>query len=194
MESGERGVDYIAIDGGEGGTGAAPLVFSDHVAQPFLVGFSQVYRIFAERGVAHRPLWVGAGKLGFPERALLAYSLGCDLVYVAREAMLSIGCIQAQKCHTGHCPTGVATHNWWLQRGLEPGVKSVRLAHYLASFRHEVLMLARACGFAHPAQVTLDRFDLLDGGLRRRSAPEVFAYEEGWGLNPADAPTNISLS
>ncbi|HEU4615082.1 MAG TPA: FMN-binding glutamate synthase family protein, partial [Kofleriaceae bacterium] len=109
MERTKRGPDFITIDGGEGGTGAAPLVFSDHVAMPFRRAFTEVYKIFAEAGVQHHTVFIGSGKLGFPENALLALTLGCDMVNVAREAMLSIGCIQAQRCHTGHCPTGVAT-------------------------------------------------------------------------------------
>ena len=103
----ERCVDFIVIDGGEGGTGASPLIFSDHVALPFKLGFSRVYRTFAERGMHDRIVWLGSGKLGFPESALFAFALGCDMIGVAREAMLSIGCIQAQRCHTGHCPAGL---------------------------------------------------------------------------------------
>src|SRR6185295_13937110 len=83
-----RAPDFITIDGGEGGTGAAPLVFSDHVALPFKLGFAEVYRTFAELGVHHSVVFIGSGKLGFPENALLALALGCDLVNVAREAML----------------------------------------------------------------------------------------------------------
>ena len=95
-----RGVDFITIDGGEGGTGAAPLVFSDHVALPFKLGFSRVYRIFAERDLQDRVIFIGSGKLGFPANALLAFALGCDMINVGREAMMAIGCIQAQRCHT----------------------------------------------------------------------------------------------
>ncbi|MDX1578683.1 MAG: FMN-binding glutamate synthase family protein, partial [Gemmatimonadota bacterium] len=79
MAAGERGVDFIAIDGGEGGTGAAPLVFTDHVALPFKTAFTRVYRIFQEAGVAERVVWIGSGKLGFPETGLLAFSFGCDM-------------------------------------------------------------------------------------------------------------------
>ena len=109
MKDGSRGVDFITIDGGEGGTGAGPLVFTDHVALPFRVGFPRVYTIFAQAGLTDSVVFIGSGRLGFPERAMLAFGLGCDMINVAREAMLAIGCIQAQKCHTGHCPTGVAT-------------------------------------------------------------------------------------
>lgn len=186
MARGDRGVDHIQIDGGEGGTGAAPLVFTDHVSLPFKLGFSQVYRRFAAQGVANDLVWIGSGKLGFPENALLAFALGCDAVAVAREAMLAIGCIQAQKCHTGRCPTGVATNDPWLMAGLDPALKSVRLANYLAALRHELLSLAIACGEPHPALVDLDRIEILDGGFGSRPAREVFGYEPGWGQISAE--------
>ena len=180
----KRAPDFITIDGGEGGTGAAPLVFADHVALPFKLGFTEVYRTFAEAGVQHAVVFVGSGKLGFPENALLAMALGCDLVNVAREAMLAIGCIQAQRCHTGHCPTGVATQNRWLVRGLDPTLKSARLANYLATLRKDLLHLAHATGHAHPALVPLDALDLVDGNTQTRSARAAFGYEPGWGLPP----------
>ena len=126
-----RGVDFVTVDGGEGGTGAAPLIFTDSVSLPFQLGFSRVYRTFAERGLHDDVVFIGAGKLGLPDNAVVAFALGCDMVNVAREAMLSIGCIQAQKCHTDTCPTGVATQNAWLTRGLDPALKSVRAANYV---------------------------------------------------------------
>jgi glutamate synthase (ferredoxin) len=179
-----RGPDFVTIDGGEGGTGAAPLVFTDHVALPFKLGFTQVYRAFAEAGVQHAVVFIGSGKLGFPENALLGLALGCDLINVGREAMLAIGCIQAQRCHTGHCPTGIATQNRWLMRGLDPTLKSARLANYLATLRKDLLHLAHATGHAHPALVPLDAIDLVDGHAQARSARAVFGYEPGWGLPP----------
>jgi glutamate synthase (ferredoxin) len=185
-----RGPDFITIDGGEGGTGAAPLVFTDHVSLPFKLGFTEVYKAFAEVGVHHQVVFIGSGKLGFPENALLALALGCDMVNVAREAMLSIGCIQAQRCHTGHCPTGVATQNRWLMRGLDPMLKSARLANYLTTLRKELLHLSHACGYEHPALVPLDAIDLARGPSRTESARAVFGYQPGWGLPPdADRAT-----
>jgi glutamate synthase (ferredoxin) len=181
MAKGNRGVDYICIDGGEGGTGAAPLVFSDHVALPFKIAMSRVYRVFAERGVADKVLWVGSGKLGFPESALWAMGLGCDMVAVGREPMLAIGCIQAQRCHSGHCPTGVATQSKWLVRGLDPTSKGARLANYIIQLRKELLQLANACGHVHPALVTLDDFDIIDDRYGSQSARELFDYDAGWG-------------
>jgi glutamate synthase domain-containing protein 2 len=185
MQSSGRAPDFITIDGGEGGTGAAPLVFSDHVALPFKLGFASVYKAFAARGMHEHVAFIGSGKLGFPHQSMLALALGCDMINVAREAMLSIGCIQAQECHTGNCPTGVATQREWLVGGLDPTLKSARLANYLITLRKEMLSLGNACGETHPALVSLDRFDILDG-MRSTSAREVFGYESGWGMPAGD--------
>lgn len=180
MAEHQRGPDYIAIDGGEGGTGAAPLVFSDKVALPFKVGFARVYRTFVAHNLHDKVIFVGSGRLGFPAETLLAFGLGCDIVAVAREAMLAIGCIQAQRCHSGHCPTGVATQNAWLVRGLDPTLKSARLANYLVTLRKEVLALTHACGVAHPSLVGLDHFEIVDASYGARPAAEVFGYTQGW--------------
>ena len=96
-----RGVDFITVDGGEGGTGDAPLAFSDHVSLPFKLAISRVYRAFAERGLTGDVVFIGSGRLGMPETALLAMALGCDMINVAREAMLAIGCIQAPDAGLG---------------------------------------------------------------------------------------------
>ncbi len=182
MESGQRGVDFVTIDGGEGGTGAAPLAFADHVALPFTAGFSRVFRAFATAGIEDRVVFIGSGKLGFPETGLLAFALGCDAVAVAREAMMAVGCIQALRCHTGHCPTGVATQRPWLVRGLDPTSKAARLANYVIALRKELLWLSQACGVPHPALVTGDNLELMDNGLWSRTLYEVFDYQPGWGL------------
>ena len=187
-----RGVDFVTVDGGEGGTGAAPLAFSDHVALPFKVGFARVYASFAERGLADDVVFAGAGKLGFPEVALFGFALGCDLVNVGREAMLAIGCIQAQRCHTGRCPTGVATQSRWLTRGLDPTLKSVRFAGYVATLRHELLQLSLACGVEHPALVGPDRLEILDGRYGSTTVAELFGYRTGWGVPSAADRAAIS--
>ncbi|MBK9259112.1 MAG: FMN-binding glutamate synthase family protein [Polyangiaceae bacterium] len=181
MARGDRGVDFITIDGGEGGTGAAPLVFSDHVSLPFKIAMSRVYRIFAEAGLTDDVAFIGSGRLGFPQVSLLAFGLGCDMINVAREAMLAIGCIQAQRCHTGHCPTGIATQNKWLMRGLDPTDKAARLANYIMTLRKEILQLSRACGVPHPSLITLENMDIIDDRLRARSARSIFEYEANWG-------------
>jgi glutamate synthase domain-containing protein 2 len=185
MSGGTRGVDFITIDGGEGGTGAGPLVFTDHVALPFKVGFSRVQKIFAEHGLHERVLFIGSGKLGFPEAALFAFALGCDAINVGREAMMAIGCIQAQQCHANTCPTGVATHNRWLVRGLDPTSKAGRLANYVLTLRKDVIALSRACGVPHPALITADQLELLDGRFGARTVADLFGYGRGFGLPSA---------
>lgn len=177
MGDGSRGVDFITIDGGEGGTGASPLAFSDHVSLPFKFAFPQVYSIFANSGLSKNVVFIGSAKLGFPMDALFAFGLGCDMICVAREAMISIGCIQAQRCHTGHCPAGVATHNRWLMRGLDPTLKAARLANYVVTLRHEILKLCNATGFCHPAFLTTEHFEILDGQLGTISFKQAFGYD-----------------
>ncbi len=185
MSTGTRGVDFITIDGGEGGTGAGPLVFADHVALPFKVGFSRVQKIFNEEGLHEQIVFVGSGRLGFPEAAVFGFGLGCDLINVGREALLAIGCIQAQRCHTNHCPTGITTQHPWLIRGLDPTLKSARLANYVVALRKELLALSRACGVPHPALITADHLELLDSRFGSKTIAELFGYGRGFGL-PSD--------
>ncbi len=182
MADGTRGVDWLTIDGGEGGTGAAPLAFADHVALPFKVGFARVYGIFADAGVTDRLVFIGSGRLGLPQRALLAFAMGADAINVGREAMLSIGCIQAQRCHTGRCPTGVTTNSPWRMRGLDPELKSVQVAQYLDQLRKEILELSRACGEPHPALLGPNHIEILDENYGARGLSHVFGYQPGWGL------------
>ncbi|HEX6877984.1 MAG TPA: FMN-binding glutamate synthase family protein [Nocardioidaceae bacterium] len=185
MADGERGVDFVTIDGGEGGTGAAPLVFSDSVSLPFRVAFSRVYQVFAEAGLTDDVTFIGSGKLGLPDNAIVAMALGCDMLNIAREPMLSIGCIQAQKCHTDRCPTGVATQDPWLSHGLDPDLKSVRAANYIKTLRRDLLKVAESCGVAHPALIDTEDVDVLYGDQNAKRLWEVYGYEPGWG-RPSD--------
>ena len=171
------GPDFITVDGGEGGTGAGPLGFTDHVALPFRSALARVHGALADAGALDRTVLVGSGMLGLPANALLAFAMGCDMVNVGREAMLAVGCIQAQRCHTGRCPSGVTTHSPWLQRGLDPAIAAERLANYVTGLRAELARLARTCGVPHPALVTPDRIELLDGA-RTSPASEVYAIRE----------------
>jgi glutamate synthase domain-containing protein 2 len=185
MADTDRGVDFVTVDGGEGGTGAAPLIFTDTVSLPFQLGFSRVYRTFAERGLHEQVVFIGGGKLGLPDNAVVAFALGCDMVNVAREAMLAIGCIQAQKCHTDTCPTGVATQSPWLTRGLDPAVKSVRAANYIKTLRRDLVKVAEACGVEHPSLIDADSVEVLDGRTASTPLADVYGYQPGWGL-PGD--------
>lgn len=189
-----RGVDFVTVDGGEGGTGAAPLIFTDSVSLPFQLGFSRVYKTFAARGLHEQVTFIGAGKLGLPDNAIVAFALGCDMVNIAREAMLAVGCIQAQKCHTDTCPTGVATQNAWLAHGLDPQLKSVRLANYIKTLRRDLVKVAEACGVEHPGLIEVDSVEILDGRTASTSLRDVYEYRPGWGLpSVADREKIIAL-
>ncbi|HET9501029.1 MAG TPA: FMN-binding glutamate synthase family protein [Marmoricola sp.] len=181
MSHGDRGIDFVTVDGGEGGTGAAPLTFADSVSLPFRLGFSRVYGTFAEAGLTDDVTFIGSGKLGLPENAAVAFALGADMVNVAREAMLAIGCIQSQKCHTDRCPTGVATQDPWLAHGLDPAEKSVRCANYITTFRKELIKVIEAVGVAHPGLLTADDIDVLCGDYEARSLRSLYGYKDGWG-------------
>jgi len=179
MRATKQGPDWITIDGGEGGTGAAPLTFADHVSLPFKVGFVRVYKTFADAGIADQVAWIGSGKLGFPDRAIIAMAMGCDLVNIAREAMLAIGCIQAQKCHTDRCPSGVATQDPRLARGLDPQVQSMRYARFCQSLRNEILAVTHACGYEHPSQFTMRDIEVSTGVNQFTTLEELHGYGKG---------------
>ena len=117
--------------------------------------------------------WIGSAKLGFPDRAIIAFAMGCDMISVARESMLSIGCIQTQQCHTDHCPVGVATQRKWLQRGIDITSKSERCAQYIVGFRKELLQLTYASGYQHPSQFTTKDIEMSTGVNKFTSLEEI---------------------
>ncbi|MEM4658153.1 MAG: FMN-binding glutamate synthase family protein [Candidatus Methanosuratincola sp.] len=178
MRERSQGPDFISIDGGEGGTGAAPLTFADHVSLPFKVAFSRVYMVFQREGIAGDVFWIGSAKLGFPDRAVKAFAMGCDAIQIAREAMLAIGCVQSMKCHTNRCPTGVATQNWWLERGLNVEDKARRFASYIRRFRKELLDLSHAAGYEHPCQFEARDIELSTGVYRFANLEDVLGYRK----------------
>ncbi len=159
LETG-KGPDFITVDGGEGGTGAAPPSFADHVSLPWVYGFGDLYGLFKKKDLTERIVFIGSGKLGFPAKAAMAFAMGVDCINVAREAMMSIGCIQAQICHTNRCPSGVATQSKWLQNGINVPLKSERLAQYFKTFRKELIEITHASGYEHPCQYTMDDIEV----------------------------------
>lgn len=181
MSREDRGVDFVTIDGGEGGTGASPRIFADSIALPFRMAFSRAYGTFARAGLTDDVTFVGSGKLGLPDNAVVALALGADMISVAREAMMSIGCIQSQKCHTDRCPTGVATQDPWLAHGLDPTSKAERCAQYVRTFRKELVKVSESVGVAHPGLITPDDIDILCGDYEARSLREAYDYQPGWG-------------
>ncbi len=179
MKETGKGPDFITIDGGEGGTGAAPPSFANHVSLPFMYAFPSIYQLFQKQGLENRITFIGSGKLGFPSTAITAFAMGIDVINVAREAMMSIGCIQAQICHTNRCPAGVATQSKWLQAGINPPLKAERYAQYAKTLRKEILAITHACGYEHPCQFTMKDVDMGMGDNHyTKSLNKTFGYEK----------------
>ncbi len=174
-----KGPDFITVDGGEGGTGAAPPSFADHVSLPWVYGFSSLYKVFLDKQLTDRIVFIGSGKLGFPAKAAMAFAMGVDCINVAREAMMSIGCIQAQICHTNRCPAGIATQSKWLQKGIEVPLKADRLAQYFKTFRKEFLEITHAAGYEHPCQFTMEDVQVnVDDSKLNKSLASTYGYHK----------------
>jgi glutamate synthase domain-containing protein 2 len=140
--------DYVQVDGGEGGTGAAPAPLADYVGLPITQALPYVTALRYEHGLAGRIRVIASGKLVTPDKVAWALCMGADFVSSARGFMFSLGCIQAMKCGTGHCPTGVTAVDPRLIAGLDPTDKAVRVAKYAQRVADEVEMIAHSCGLA----------------------------------------------
>ncbi len=152
VETGEH-PDYIAVDGGEGGTGAAPLEFSNAVGMPLVEGLVLVRDALVGFGLRERVRIVAAGKIvtGFHMASHLA--LGADLFYSARGMMLALGCIQARRCNSNACPVGVATQDPGLMRGLVVEPKAERVRRFQRQTVASLLEILGAAGLSHPEEL-----------------------------------------
>jgi glutamate synthase domain-containing protein 2 len=149
----EYAPDFLAIDGGEGGSGAAPQALMDHMALSINEALPRVVDSLIESGLRDRVRVIAAGKLVTSARAAWALCVGADFVNSARGFMFSLGCIQAMRCHQNTCPTGVATHNHRLQRGLVVEEKYRRVANYATGMNKEIDMIAHSCGCRHAREL-----------------------------------------
>ncbi len=148
--------DFIVVDGAEGGTGAAPLEFTDHVGVPLQEGLRLVHNTLRGAGLRDRIKLGCAGKVisAFDIARLMA--LGADWCNSARGFMFALGCLQAQNCHTGHCPTGVTTQDPIRQKALVVGDKAQRVYNYHQQTLHALKELVEAAGLNHPSEITAD--------------------------------------
>ena len=145
--------DFIVVDGGEGGTGAAPLEFTDHVGAPMQEGLLLVHNTLNGLGLRSRIKVGCAGKVVSAFDIARAMALGADWCNAARGFMFALGCLQAQTCHTGHCPTGVATQDPQRQRALVVPDKTERVWRFHQNTLKALLELVQACGLDHPNQI-----------------------------------------
>lgn len=146
----ESAPDFITVDSGDGGTGAAPMPLMDNVGLPIRESLPMVADIICAHGLRERIRLIASGKLVTPSGVAWALCAGADFVTSARGFMFSLGCIQAMKCNRNTCPTGITTHNPRLQRGLDPADKAVKVANYCRNLVHEVETIAHSCGVAEP--------------------------------------------
>ena len=146
----ESAPDFITVDSGDGGTGAAPMPLMDYVGLTVRESLPLVVDILTAKGLNERIRVVASGKMVTASGVAWALAVGADAVVSARGFMFSIGCIQALKCHKNTCPTGVTTHRKSLQRGLVPREKAVKAADYARALIDDVETIAHSCGVAEP--------------------------------------------
>ncbi|MFZ4550638.1 MAG: FMN-binding glutamate synthase family protein [Aquabacterium sp.] len=159
--------DFIVVDGAEGGTGAAPLEFADHVGAPLQEGLLLVHNTLVGIGQRDRIKLGCAGKVISAFDIARAMALGADWCNAARGYMFALGCIQAQTCHTGHCPTGVTSQDPLRQRALVVPDKAERVYRFHRNTLLALKELMQAAGLRHPSEITADHI------VRRVSGTEV---------------------
>lgn len=145
----ENAPDFITVDSADGGTGAAPLPLLDDMGLPLHESLPIVVNKLTEYGLRDRVKIIASGKLINPADVAWALCVGADFITSARGFMFSLGCIQALQCNKNACPTGITTHDKKLQRGLDPALKSERVASYVNNMVYEVGMIAHSCGVSH---------------------------------------------
>jgi glutamate synthase domain-containing protein 2 len=157
--------DFIVVDGTEGGTGAAPLEFMDHLGMPLRDGLTFMHSALVGVRLRERIKLAASGKItsGFDMARVMA--LGADWCNAARGFMFAVGCIQAQQCHTGHCPTGVTSQDRLRQRAIVVSDKSVRVANFHRETVKALAELVAAAGLDQPSQLRPEHF-------MRRAAPD----------------------
>ncbi len=164
--------DFIVIDGTEGGTGAAPLEFIDHIGMPLQEGLSFVHNALVGVGLRDRIRLGASGKIASAFDMARVFALGADWCNSARGFMFAIGCIQSQSCHTDRCPTGVATQDPLRQRALVVADKGDRVFQFHRSSVKALAEVIAAAGLDHPNQLRPQHLS------RRVSAEQVATYDQ----------------
>jgi glutamate synthase domain-containing protein 2 len=170
--------DYLCVDGGEGGSGAAPQALADHMSLSIEEALPRVVDSLIESGLRARIRVVASGKLVTSARAAWALCAGADFVNTARGFMFSLGCIQALRCHQNTCPTGVATHNKRLQRALVVEEKYLRVACYANNMNREIDMIAHSCGVRHARELRREHVRVVQASGQSLALSMLYPYPE----------------
>ncbi|MCU0869904.1 MAG: FMN-binding glutamate synthase family protein [Burkholderiales bacterium] len=179
--------DFIVVDGGEGGTGAAPQALMDHMALPITEALPRVIDALIEAGLRERIRVVASGKLVTSAKAAWALCVGADFINTARGFMFALGCIQALRCHTNQCPTGITTHQPRLQRGLVVEEKWQRVANYANNMNHEIDMIAHSCGLRHAREFRREHVRVVMSAYESVAMSTLFPYPQPGGRAPVEA-------
>jgi len=174
----ESAPDFITIDGGEGGSGAAPQVLADHVALPIDEALPLFVDVLCHYGLRERVRVIASGKLVTSAQVAWALCAGADFVNTARGYMFALGCIQSLQCHQDTCPTGVTTHNPRLQKGLVVADKSKRVTNYASWVNHEVDVLAHACGLKNATEFRREHVRIVQSAGRSLGLNEIYPTPE----------------
>ncbi len=176
--------DFIVVDGTEGGTGAAPVEFSNHIGMPLVEGLTFVHNTLRGAGLRGEIKIGAAGKVVSSFDIARCLALGADWCNSARGFMFAIGCIQAQACHTNHCPVGVATQDPMRARALDVGSKSERVARFHRNTLKALGEMTGAAGLSHPGDfmpqhlmVRLGDKEMAEGSDAYPYLPEGFLFD-----------------
>jgi glutamate synthase domain-containing protein 2 len=170
--------DFLVIDGGEGGSGAAPQALADHMSLSIEEALPRVVDALIETGLKNRIRIVASGKLVTSARAAWALCVGADFVNSARGFMFALGCIQALRCHQNTCPTGVTTHNKRLQRALVVEEKYLRVANYAMNMNKEIDMIAHSCGVRHARELKREHVRIVQASGQSVALNMLYPYPE----------------
>jgi glutamate synthase domain-containing protein 2 len=174
----EYAPDFLVVDGGEGGSGAAPQALADHMSLSIEEGLPRVVDSLIESGLKQRIRVVASGKLITSARAAWALCVGADFINTARGFMFSLGCIQALRCQTNTCPTGITTHSTRLQRALVVEEKYLRVANYANNMNREIDMIAHSCGVRHARELRREHVRLVQANCQSIALNMIYPYPE----------------
>ncbi|UKJ06547.1 FMN-binding glutamate synthase family protein [Solitalea lacus] len=185
--------DFITVDGGEGGTGAAPQEFSNYVGAPLLDGLAFVHNMLVGYNIRHHIKIIASGKILSGFSIVRAVAIGADACNSARAMMMALGCIQALQCNTNKCPTGVATQNPELAVGLVIDDKKQRVANYHAETVKNFVELMGAAGIENPRELTRSHIYRRVFMNEIRTYEDIFPSVEPGGMISGNMPDRYKL-